>query len=83
MKQTFLILVLLAMPSVAEAKRYREVQDGKEVVVHTRLAPVLLHHALPPNVGRHVYVPGERSQPIRVPARANSNATGSPSSQPR
>lgn len=39
-----------------EMKRYNAVVDGKQVVVHTRLAPVLIHKVLPPyGLGLHVY----------------------------
>lgn len=56
MKVILILLVLLALPSVAEAKRVTTVQGGKVVVVHTNPAPVAMHRALPPyGVGKHVY----------------------------
>jgi hypothetical protein len=52
----WLLLLLLALPGVAEAKKYKAVQNGKEVVVHTNPAPVAVHRALPPyGLGKHVY----------------------------
>jgi len=51
-----LFLVLVALPSVAEAKRITTVRGGKVVVVHTNPAPVAMHRVLPPyGVGKHVY----------------------------
>jgi len=57
MRKMFLaITLLLSFATSAEAKKYTEVRDGKEIVVHTRLAPVLIHKALPPyGLGVHVY----------------------------
>ncbi len=56
MKFRLLLLLVLAAPSVAEAKKYTTVKNGKEVVVHTSLAPVVVHRALPPyGLGKHVY----------------------------
>jgi hypothetical protein len=56
MKFSLLLLFVLAIPSVAEAKKYTAVKDGKEVVVHTNPAPVAVHRVLPPyGVGKHVY----------------------------
>ena len=56
MRFSLLFLLLLAVPSVAEAKKQTAVKNGKEVVVHTNPAPVAVHRALPPyGVGKHVY----------------------------
>lgn len=56
MKFTLLFLLLLALPSVAEAKKQTAVKNGKEVVVHTNAAPVVVHRVFPPyGVGKHVY----------------------------
>ena len=38
------------------------VPDGKGHMLHTRMAPVLLHKAVPPFKGVHVYQP-EKSRP--------------------
>jgi len=50
-------IVLLSLSGVCEAKKYEAVSGtGKEVVVHTNLAPVLVHRVLPPyGLGKHVY----------------------------
>jgi len=56
MKFSLLLVLVLAVPGVAEAKKYTAVKNGKEVVVHTNLAPVAVHRALPPyGIGKHVY----------------------------
>lgn len=56
MKWTLLLLLVLALPSPAQAKRYTENRGGKEVVVHTNPAPVMVHRAFPPyGLGKHVY----------------------------
>lgn len=53
MKRTWMVAVLLASPlSFAHAEQYTA--DGGKVV-HNRLAPVLLHRAVPPFRGQHVY----------------------------
>jgi hypothetical protein len=41
-----------AIPSIAEAARYRT-PTGQ--VVHTRRLPVALHRAVPPQHGKHIY----------------------------
>ncbi len=51
----FLMLVFV-LPGVAEAKRFVATKDGKEVIAHTNLAPVVVHKVLPPyGLGKHVY----------------------------
>ena len=56
MKAILILLVVLAVPGVAEAKRITTVRGGKVVVVHTNPAPVAMHRVLPPyGVGKHVY----------------------------
>jgi hypothetical protein len=56
MKFSLLLLLVLALPGVAEAKKAVAVKNGQEVVVHSRLAPVAVHRALPPyGIGKHVY----------------------------
>lgn len=51
----------LAMPDQAQAKRYVAVKDGKEVVVHTNVTPVIVHRVLPPyGLGKHVYAGRQR-----------------------
>jgi hypothetical protein len=50
-------LLVLSFSSVCEARRYKAVTPtGKEVTVHTRRAPVLVHIILPPyGLGKHIY----------------------------
>jgi hypothetical protein len=56
MRFILLFLLLMAVPRVAEAKKYTTVKNGRGVVVHTNPAPVAMHRALPPyGVGKHVY----------------------------
>lgn len=38
----------------AEARQYKKVVQGREVVVHTNPIPVVLHRMVPPQHGRHV-----------------------------
>ena len=40
MKFGLLLSLVLAVPGVAEGKKYTAVQNGKEVVVHTNPAPL-------------------------------------------
>ncbi|XZE46197.1 hypothetical protein SH467x_001470 [Pirellulaceae bacterium SH467] len=40
--------------STAEARQYKKVVNGREVVVHTNPLPVVLHRMVPPQHGRHV-----------------------------
>ena len=55
-KLCFLLIFVTALASVASAKRFVTVKDGKEVVAHTNLAPVVVHKILPPyGLGKHVY----------------------------
>ena len=49
------LLLLIALPLAAQARQYGTRSGGKEYVVHTKLAPVVLHRALPPFKGQHVY----------------------------
>lgn len=49
------VLLLLALPLAAQARQYGVRNGGKEYVVHSRMAPVVLHRALPPFKGQHVY----------------------------
>jgi hypothetical protein len=57
MKALFAVVIVLAMAGLAQATRTNSVQpSGKEVVVHNRLAPVVVHRVLPPyGLGKHVY----------------------------
>ncbi len=57
MKRFVIFLTLVfALPGAAEAKRFVANKDGKEVVAHTNLAPVVVHKVLPPyGLGKHVY----------------------------
>ena len=49
------LLLLLALPLAAQARQYAVRSGGKEYVAHTRMAPVVMHRALPPFKGQHVY----------------------------
>ena len=55
------LLLLLALPLAAQARQYSVRSGNKEYVAHTRMAPVIMHRALPPFKGQHVYAGrGER-----------------------
>jgi hypothetical protein len=74
MKFSFLLLLLLALPNVAEAKKYTAVKNGRTVVVHTNPAPVAVHRALPPyGLGKHVYSSDDRSPASRDRRPASEN----------
>ncbi len=50
------LCLLVGLPDRAHAKRYVAIKDGKAVVVHTNVAPVIVHRVLPPyGLGKHVY----------------------------
>jgi len=53
------LTITLVVTAVAQAERYATVRpNGKPVVAHTRLAPVVAHRLLPPyGMGIHVYGP--------------------------
>jgi len=55
--RTLLTLFVFAslLPATALAERYGAFINGGEHVVHTRRAPVVLHRAVPPYKGVHVY----------------------------
>jgi len=72
MKWILALMVLFSMATVSEAARYKVVHNGRVVVAHTRLAPVIVHRVLPPyGLGRHVYmghpVYVQPVQPVYVP----------------
>jgi hypothetical protein len=48
---------VLSLSGVCEAKKHQAVTStGKEVVVHSNVAPVVIHRVLPPyGLGKHVY----------------------------
>jgi len=48
------LLCLAIAPSVSAAQYEVRTAEGTKVV-HTRVAPVLVHRLLPPFYGRHVY----------------------------
>ena len=55
---TLLIVTLIIFaPLSAEARQYAVRQGGRDYVAHTRRAPVVMHRALPPYRGEHIYVP--------------------------
>lgn len=49
------VLMLVVANRAARAERYTSTRNGRAVVVHTRMLPVLAHRAVPPFYGRHVY----------------------------
>ena len=49
------ILLCLAIAPSAPAAQYQVRTASGTKVVHTRVAPVLVHRLLPPFHGRHVY----------------------------
>lgn len=68
LKRSLIIAVLLGSPlSYAHAEQYMA-EGGK--VVHNRLAPVLLHRAVPPFRGQHVYSRSPRREATRPMERA-------------
>ena len=48
-------LFLCALPLVAQARQYGVRSSGRDYVVHSRRGPVIMHRALPPFKGQHVY----------------------------
>jgi hypothetical protein len=56
MRTLMLLIAILLVPTVVEAEKFTTSKNGKEVVAHTRRAPVVMHRALPPyGLGLHVY----------------------------
>jgi len=51
--------IVLMAASFAQASRQTTVtSSGKEVVAHSRVAPVVVHRVFPPyGMGKHVYAP--------------------------
>ena len=49
------LLFLLAMESLVQSQQYQVRTASGEKIVHTRVAPVIVHRILPPFYGRHVY----------------------------
>ncbi len=49
------VLILLVASRAAQAERYTSNRNGRAVVVHTRMLPVVAHRVVPPFYGRHVY----------------------------
>lgn len=49
------VLLCLAIAPSAPAAQYQVQTASGTKVVHTRVAPVLVHRLLPPFYGRHVY----------------------------
>ncbi len=45
---------LVAISSQVNATQYKQIVNGKEVVVHSSPIPVILHRLVPPQHGRHV-----------------------------
>ncbi len=51
-----LLMAVLLVSSVARAEKFAASRNGKEVVAHTRRAPVMVHKVFPPyGLGLHVY----------------------------
>ncbi|MFN9435975.1 MAG: hypothetical protein ACK6DC_13705 [Planctomycetota bacterium] len=73
----FSLLILVAVPyPIALGEQFTARHRGREIVVHTNPLPVLLHRAVPPNLGRHVTLREYRSG--RIPALAAPNSPGVP-----
>jgi hypothetical protein len=50
------LMVFALLPSQAFGKQFQVIDaNGQIKVVHTRIAPVLMHRAFPPYLGIHVY----------------------------
>jgi hypothetical protein len=49
------LILLFILPLAAQARQYSTHEGGKDHVVHSRKAPVVVHRALPPFKGQHVY----------------------------
>jgi hypothetical protein len=53
---SILVSAVCMIPAVpASAQQYRVRTPAGEKVVHTRLAPVVMHRIFPPYYGKHVY----------------------------
>jgi len=60
-RKLLIALTLLTLPLAAQARQYSINRGGRDYVAHTRVAPVVVHRALPPFKGQHVYAGrGER-----------------------
>jgi hypothetical protein len=61
LRHLFAIGIITSLASgigcAADRKYVKHVQ-GKEVIVHTNLAPVLLHRISPPYLGKHIHERG-------------------------
>jgi hypothetical protein len=56
MRKLILLAVILLTPSIAPAQRFAASKNGKDVIAHTRRAPVVIHKAFPPyGLGVHTY----------------------------
>ena len=66
-----LSVVLLASSSAshAEARKHKQVINGREVVVHSNPIPVVLHRMVPPQHGRHVTAREVQSGRVPQPGR--------------
>jgi hypothetical protein len=49
------LLILGLLPLAAQARQYGVRNGGRDYVAHTRMAPVIMHRALPPFKGQHIY----------------------------
>jgi hypothetical protein len=60
MRYVLALGIVLVCASFVEASKQTVTKptSGKEVVVHTRAAPVVVHRIFPPyGIGKHVYTP--------------------------
>lgn len=56
MKNTILLIAtFVSLAAAAPAVEARQYSNGRGQVVHTRRAPVVMHRAVPPFRGVHVY----------------------------
>lgn len=51
---TLCVATVLGNTQFTSAEQFIARHGNKQVVVHTNPIPVLLHRAVPPNVGRHI-----------------------------
>lgn len=51
----FVIMLGLSLVPTARAEQYVVQTPAGPKVVHTRVAPVVMHRVLPPFYGRHIY----------------------------
>jgi polysaccharide deacetylase 2 family uncharacterized protein YibQ len=79
MKKLLAIAIVLAvLPNLAVAKKYEAEKNGRQVVAHTSMAPVVVHKILPPyGLHKHVYAGSiEKNSSQRPPSTDNERLMG-------